>query len=120
MSAPFSTLLLDTVAWDLVIDSNANIAVASPPYSLAQDVASAVRTFLGECYFDNSQGVPYLQEILGKSPPLTVFDAAIVAAALSVPGVQSAVCIIDSFNNRTVTGQVQFVDTNGVTGSIPL
>lgn len=118
MSAPFSTLLLDTVAWDLVVDSNANIALASPPYSVDQDICSAVRAFLGECYFDVSQGVPYLQEILGKSPPLTVFTSAIEDAAISVPDVKSAVCVITDFTDRTVTGQIQFTRTDGTIGSI--
>ena len=42
----YSTLLLDQTEWDLVLDASGNIALASPPYALAQDVASAVRTFL--------------------------------------------------------------------------
>lgn len=118
MSAPFSTLLLDTVAWDLVVDSNGNIAVASPPYSVEQDICSAVRTFLGECYFDDSQGVPYLQKILGQHPPLTVFQSAIEDAAMSVSDVKSAICVISDFSDRTVTGQIQFTRTDGTTGSI--
>lgn len=32
-----STLLLDTLAWDLAVDAAGNIAVATEPYSLAQD-----------------------------------------------------------------------------------
>ena len=46
MSAPpYSTLLLDPDTWDLTVDNNGNIAVAAPPYAVAQDVASAIRTF---------------------------------------------------------------------------
>ena len=42
-----NTLLLDTLRWDLCLDVHGNIAVASDPYSVAQDVASAIRTFSG-------------------------------------------------------------------------
>ena len=42
------TLLLDLNAWDLVLDSSGNIALASEPYSVVQDVASALRTFAGD------------------------------------------------------------------------
>jgi hypothetical protein len=36
------TLLLDTVAWDLVLDVNGNIAVADEPYALAQLIGKAM------------------------------------------------------------------------------
>ena len=68
MSSPMNTLLLDTVAWDLVLDSNGNIALAQPPYATAQDVASAIRLFLGELWYDQTQGVPYWQQFLGFNP----------------------------------------------------
>ena len=53
------TLLLDLTNWDLVLDVNGNIAIARPPYALAQDAASAVKTFQGECYYDTTLGIPY-------------------------------------------------------------
>ena len=40
-----NTLLLDQTAWDLVLDSAGNIALAAVPYARAQDVASAIKTF---------------------------------------------------------------------------
>jgi hypothetical protein len=39
-----SSLLLDIDVWDLVLDANGDIALAQPPYSLAQDVACAVHS----------------------------------------------------------------------------
>lgn len=108
------TLLLDTEAWDLVVAVNGNIAVASNPYSLAQDAASAIRLFQGELYFNTTKGIPYLTEILGYAPPLPLLRSAFVAAALTVPGVVAARCFISSVSNRTVSGQVQVTDKNGV------
>lgn len=109
------TLLLDTVAWDLVLDAAGNIAVASNPYSLAQDAASAIKTFLGEVYFDTTVGVPWLQEILGDSPSLALLKAQLADAAETVPEVSSAVVFISSFSNRAVSGQVQVTSTTGTT-----
>lgn len=108
-----STLLLDTAAWDLVLDANSNIAVASEPYSLAQDAASAIKTFLGECYWDTTVGVPYITQILGKNIPLSLLRQMLVNAALTVPGVVSAQVFISSLTGRILSGQVQVVSTTG-------
>ena len=63
------TLLLDRTQWDLVQDANGNIALATEPYARAQDVASACRLFRGELWYDTAAGIPYFEDILGKSPP---------------------------------------------------
>lgn len=114
------TLLLDVTGWDLLTDAANNIAVASEPYAFAQDVASALRTFLGEVWYDVTLGVPYFQEILGKTPPVTLFQEYMILAAETVPGVASAECTIEAFENRTVTGQVTFTTDNGQTGIVAL
>ncbi len=111
----YNTLLLDQTAWDLVEDSAGNIAMCSPPYALAQDVASAVRLFLAECWYDTTKGIPYFQDVLGQLPPSSLLVELIRKAALSVPGVVAARCIIQSFSAREVTGQIQFTDESGVT-----
>ena len=111
------TILLDVAAWDLVIGADGNIAVASNPYSLAQDAASAIKTFLGECYLDSTVGVPWLTQILGMSPSLPLLKAQLAAAAETVPDVASATVFISSFNNRQVSGQVQVTSTSGTTSA---
>jgi hypothetical protein len=108
-----TTLFLRPDTWDLTVDVDGNIAVASEPYSLAQDVACACRTFQGELPYDTTQGIPYWQ-ILGKLPPLQFIKSAYVTAALTVPGIVAAVCFIESIVGRRVTGQVQTTDRNGV------
>lgn len=110
------TLLLDRSGWDLVLDLDGNIAVASDPYSMAQDAASAIRTFLGECYYNTNIGVSYWNQILATSPPPVSFmKAQFEAAALTVPGIVKATCIITSLVGREVRGQVQITDINGNT-----
>jgi len=114
------TLLLDLTQWDLLTNAAGDIAVASEPYATAQDVASAVRTFLAEVWYNTSLGVPYFQQILGKTPPLTLFQELIVQAAETVPTVVAAECTITAFSDRRVTGQVTFTTTNGQTGTVSL
>lgn len=104
-----STLLLDTLAWDLVQDALGNIAVAKEPYSLAQDAASAIRTFLGEVFFDVTVGVDYSRIFGVPPPPLALIKQLLVQAALTVPDVTSAQVFISAFapSTRLLTGQVQ-------------
>lgn len=112
------TMLLDTAQWDLITDAQGNWAVASNPYSEAQDVASAIKLFLGEAYFDVSQGIPYFGQIFGVRPNLQFVKSQIEAAALTVPGVVKALCLFASFDNRNLTGQVQIIDQAGVQNNV--
>jgi len=114
----FNTLLLDRSQWDLVLDSAGNIALAAPPYALAQDVASAVKLFLGELWYDTTKGIPYFEEVLGHLPPPSVLMGLIEKAALTVPGVVSAQCIIQAFAAREVSGQIQFIDETGAANAV--
>ena len=115
------TLLLDVDAWDLVIDSAGNVAVASNPYSLAQDAASSIRLFKGELYYNTVRGVPYWGQILGQTPPLSYMKAKFVEAAMGSSilsdgsnEIVAAQAFITSFVDRQIKGQVQVTDINGV------
>lgn len=113
-----NTLLLDQTLWDLVTDAAGNIAMASEPYSIAQDVASAVRLFAGELWYDAAQGVPYFSDILGQRPPPQFYKAQVEKAALTVPGVAQARCVITAFEGRNLTGQIQIIDTTGQSNNV--
>lgn len=109
-----STLLLNVASWDLSLDTNNNIAVAAEPYSLAQDAASAIQTYLGEVYYDTTIGVPYLTQVFGQSIPLSLLKQLLVDAALSASAdIASAQVFISSFSNRELGGQVQIVSKTG-------
>lgn len=114
------TLLLDNTLWDLCKDAAGNIAVATAPYQRAQDVASAIKLFLGELWYNSEPGVPYYQTILGKAPPIQVFKDYMVRAALTVPGVASATCVVESFLDRTVKGAVICIDEDGNTFTVQI
>lgn len=115
-----ATLTLNDATWDLELNASGNIAITSDPDSLAQDAASAIKTLLGECYWDTTVGVPYLTQILAPPPPqvppsLALLKQQFINAALTVPGVAAAQCFITSFSNREVSGQVQVVPSSGGT-----
>lgn len=112
------TILLNPSTWDLVLDSNGNIAAAQAPYSLAQDAASAIRTFSGEVFYDTTLGIPYFSEILGQTPPLSLIKHYLNTAALTVPDVASAKTYLISFNKRTFKGQVQVTSSTGTTSAV--
>lgn len=109
------TLLLDPQTWDLTIDAAGNIAVASDPYALAQDAASAIRLFQAEQWYNTTIGIPYFQQILSKRPNIPLMKALFVKAALTVPGVTAAKVFIVALTDRGIRGQVQITDYTGKT-----
>lgn len=111
-----STMLLDLDGWDLCVDALGNWAIASEPYSQAQDVSSAARVFQGEAYYDVSLGVPYFTDVLGKYQPTQILRARIQLAALTVPGVVDATAVLGTSRSREMTGQIQFQTNDGTQG----
>lgn len=108
-----NTLLLNE-NWDLTADANGNIAVATGGYAIAQDVASAIRTVLGELWYDTTQGVPYFSDIMGRKVSLLMIQNYLNNAALLVPGVVKVQTTLDPLtSNRLLTGSVKVIDTNG-------
>lgn len=108
-----NTFLLDLTNWDLLTDSAGNLAVASDPWSVAQDVASAVRVFQSELWYHTNIGIPYFQQILGHLPPAALLKSLIAARAATVPGCNNPVVFLAALQGRTLTGQIQFTDSNG-------
>jgi hypothetical protein len=108
-----NTLALSLAMWDLTVDGNHNIAVLSGANQIAQDVASAIQTYLGEVYYDTTIGIPYVADILAMPYAPAVLKLALQNAALTVPGVVSAKATITAFQNRKISGVVQVIDTTG-------
>ena len=108
-----TTLLLSIDSWDLTLDANGNVAVATGALALAQDAASAIRLVQGELWYDVLQGVPYFAAILGLQVPPALAKQKFVAAAKTVPGVASAKVFISAVVDRKLSGQVQITTTTG-------
>jgi hypothetical protein len=114
-----SSLALNPSTFSLTLDSSGNIAVLTGAAAMAQDAACAIQEYLGENYWDVTQGVDWLGRILGVNPPPSL---ALLKQLLQAPAVASnaniaaAQIFISSFNNRSITGQVQVVSVTGETG----
>ena len=110
-----STFLLDPETWDLVVDQFGNFAQATGGLDLAQDVASEVRTYLGECWYDNTRGMPYFQSIWGKNPSSAFIRSNIERCALTIAGVTGATVTSLQIQNRQLTGTILITSTTGQT-----
>ena len=109
------TLLLDD-NWDLTLDANGNLAIVDGKYAIAQDVASAVRLFLGELWYAIDQGIPYYEQILGVWPPpsLEYLKTKFIEAGLMVPGTVSIKAFLTGPGPaREIGGQLQITDGSG-------
>lgn len=102
----------------MILDSKGNIAMASPPYAIAQDVASAIRLFNGELWYNDLKGVPYWENIIGKYPPLSLVKAKTEEAAFTVPGVKGAKTGLLNLADRRLTGVIAIIDEAGVAQNI--
>ena len=68
MTAPAPDLLLDDDTWDLVLE-NGDLVVSSGDDAVRQAIYKRLRFFAGEWWADESVGVPYWSDILGKKAP---------------------------------------------------
>lgn len=108
-------------SWDMCLDSNGNIALAGEPYALAQDAASAIQMYLGECRYDTTLGIDWLGTILGASPiPIQLMRTQFVAEAMRVPGVVAAQVFFTTVSDRALTGQVQVKSLAGVVSAVTI
>ena len=106
-------------AWGLHA-SGGQIATVSGSDETAQAVSCAVRTFLGEVWYDTSQGVPHREQILGLSPPASLVAELIARQALTVPGVVDARCVITQSAGRQLSGAIYFTTKDGETVNLTL
>lgn len=116
-----NTLFLMPSTWDLELDVHGNIAISRDIYAIAQDVASACRVFLNDLYFNQSEGIPYLEEILGQSRySLSLYRTQLEDQAKTVPEVASAQAILSTAEGRVIVGRIEFTTTDGRNGALEL
>ena len=111
-----TSFALSPATWDLTLDSTGNLALLTGPNALAQDVACAISTFLGEMYYDTTQGIPWLSQVFGQQFSPSLVSSLIVAQVLQVPGVVSNPAPkVEGLTiaNRKVSGTVNFTDSTG-------
>ncbi|MCB4611899.1 hypothetical protein [Enterobacter asburiae] len=111
--------LLLTDQWDITLDDTGNMAITASPYAIAQDVACACSTFLGEAWYDTTLGIPYYERILGHWPGTQLINTKMQSEALRLPYVQSAFCTtIVGKTDRKASGVMTITDTNNIQTTI--
>lgn len=101
---------------DLVLTSDADPAGSDP---ILQNTLQRMRFFLGEWFLDNTQGLPWFQQILVKSPDQSKIDAIFVNVILGTPGVTQLIAydftvdrasrkLTVRFSCQTTTGKVNY------------
>ena len=73
--------------WDLVIGDDLDLETVEKEDEVAQRVAVATRTHLGEWTYDTDEGLPWQGEILIKSPDIPRVTDRIRALWASIAGV---------------------------------
>ncbi len=81
-------LALDFDSWDLELENN-DLILIDGAERIAQQILITLRFFYGEWFLDLTDGTPYLEEILVKTPNLAHVRQIISEKILSVEGVDS-------------------------------
>lgn len=116
-----SSLYLDPETWNLVLDANGALKMTENPYAVAQDVACACKTILGECIFDTTIGIPYFSKILGKQVTTGLLSSKLQEQAERLTTVSSAaVTLIPDKKTRATSGYITITDTNNATTTLVL
>lgn len=117
-----------TASWDLDLDDQANLATVGdatagevqtgPGMRLAQDVATRLRAWRGEVWFDTEQGIDY-PRYLGQAPSLVQLRADCQSEALLVPLCATALADLAlSRTDRQVGGTIYLSDLTGFAAEV--
>lgn len=88
---------MNPIIGDLFLGADGDIKVVDNndlKHMVAQAIRTALLLFQGTWFLDLTQGVPWLQSILGQKIPVTFVAAILRTAVLKIPGIAS----LDSFN----------------------
>lgn len=117
-----------TAEWDLGLDDQGNLGTfgdatsanpqTGPGMRLAQDVATRLRAWRGEVWFDTTQGIDY-PRYLGQAPSVIQLRADYQSEALLVPLCATALADLDLARpTRTVGGTLFLSDLTGYTAEV--
>lgn len=102
---------------------NGNAPLATNP--ILQNILQRLQFFLGEWFLDNTQGLPFFQQILVKNPDQSKVDAIFQNAILGTPGVTQLSSYSFEVNSAKRIFSVKFtcITTTGVVsyaGNVPV
>jgi len=100
--------------WDIFVDGSGNLATVTGNAAIAQDVACACRTWLGELWYNRALGVNYKQIFSGR-PTKQLLKQSLINQGMTVPGVGNITCYLTLGPNREIGGQLQISNAPGGT-----
>lgn len=95
-------IAMNVASGDILI-KNTDILLVDNAERIAQQILITLRFWFGEWFLDVTQGVPYLEHVLVKTPNLNHVRQIIIEQILSVAGVESVQSIeldFDRLNRR--------------------
>lgn len=100
---------------DLLI-VNGDFVLVDGAQAILQDIITRLRTFLGECFIDNTVGIDYFNSVMVKNPDQATIDGIFQNVILATPGVQSLASYSFSadFVRRILTLNFRAVTTSGI------
>ncbi|MDI2091695.1 hypothetical protein [Commensalibacter oyaizuii] len=106
--------LLLTEDWDLLVDRDGNIGVTGTyGYSRAQTVANEIKLFLGEGWYDRSQGTPHFAKVLGINTNLGLVRNILLDRANGVDGIRHADIDLYVDEDRVLHGDIYLKSQDG-------
>jgi len=105
---------------DIYLDGNKIARTGSKAEAVKQLILTTVKTFAGECFSDESAGIPWFDEVLGQD--VLAADAAkqtIREKIASVPGVKSVETVTLTISGRNMSGayRITLEDDSTTTGA---
>ena len=79
-------LLLDDSSWDLSTDA-IDLLLVDQADAICQHLAQRLKAFMGEWFLDLRVGIPYLQQVMVKSPDPVVLDTVFKTEIIKTPGI---------------------------------
>ena len=79
--------------------------------AIQQSVTIRLQFFLGEWFLDTTKGLPWLQDILVKSPDLVTVEAAIRKQIEETPGIVTVTLVATEFDRSTRVLSVEWAAT---------
>ena len=94
-------LAIDQHTNDLFLAADGNLAVATDAEAVGLHARQRLQTFSGEWFLDTSCGVPWLDEILGRTYDPALSEAVVKAELLGTDGVEEITSFSVSFDRAT-------------------
>jgi hypothetical protein len=81
--------------------TNGDLTLIADSDQVAQHLRTRLHLFYNEWIFDPGSGVKYVEEVLVKSPDLTIVDGLMKATILDTPGVVELTNYVSTFDDAT-------------------